>query len=64
MIVTVGAMAIPLLWQSPHLSPMAKRVWMVLGILNTLFALLFLAILGPVMERFLQDLQAASLGVP
>ena len=55
MVLVVGAMAVPLVWQSPSLSRSAKIAWAAVGILNPLLALLVLAVFGPLIERFLGD---------
>jgi len=55
MVLATGAMAVPLLWQSPRFSRRAKLVWSVVGILNTLCALLLLAIVGPRVEGILEQ---------
>ncbi len=55
MVVVIGAMAVPLVWQSPRLSRTAKIVWSALGILNTLLTILLLVFLGPIIERSLEE---------
>ncbi len=55
MVVVIGAMAVPLVWQSPRLSRTAKIVWSALGILNTLLSILLLVVLGPIIERSLEE---------
>ena len=55
MVVVMGAMAVPLVWQSPRLSRTEKIVWSALGILNTLLTILLLVFLGPIIERSLEE---------
>jgi len=57
MLLTVGPMAIPLLWQSPRFSRTAKLVWTAAVILLALLGVLFLVVVGPALEQTLQDLQ-------
>jgi len=55
MVLATGAMAVPLLWQSPRFSRRAKLAWSAVGILNTLLALLLLAVVGPRVEGLLEQ---------
>lgn len=54
MVLMMGAMAVPLVWQSPRLSRRARYIWSAIGILNTLCALLVIAVVGPWIDRLLQ----------
>lgn len=56
MVMMVGAMSVPLVWQSAQLSRRARMFWSTLAIMNTLLALLIIVILGPRVERLLQEL--------
>lgn len=56
MILATGALAVPLLWQTARFSRRAKYIWSTIAILNTMLALLFLALLGPVIDRVYEDL--------
>ncbi len=58
MVLMVGAMAIPLVWQS-RLSRRAKIAWSVVGIVNTLLALLMLVVVGPIAEQWLREASGA-----
>jgi len=59
MVLVIGAMALPLVWQSRGFSRTTKIVWSTLGILNTLLALLTVALLGSSIERWLNGLSGA-----
>ena len=56
MVLMTGAMAVPLVWQSPCFSRTGRVIWSVIGILNTLLALLVLAVVGPMFDRWLAAL--------
>ena len=51
MLLTVGPMALPLLWQSPAFSRSAKIGWTVAVILIALLVVAIFAVLGPVLEE-------------
>lgn len=57
MLLCVGPMALPLLWQSPRFSQGAKFAWTAAVILILVGAIAMLIILGPVIERALQAYQ-------
>lgn len=60
MVLMVGVMAIPLVWQSPRLSRTAKWVWSAIGLLNTVAALALLFFAGAGVERWLDDLRSTD----
>jgi len=64
MLLSVGPMAIPLLWQSPRFSRTAKIVWIVAVVLLAVLGILFLLFVGPALERTLQELQQTLLISP
>lgn len=51
MLVTVGPMALPLLWQNPRFSHRAKRLWTAVVIAAFLLGLVFAFLLGPWLEQ-------------
>ena len=51
MLLTVGPMALPLLWQSPALSRTAKIIWTVTVILIALLVIGAIAVIGPMLEN-------------
>lgn len=55
MLLTVGPGAIPLLWHSPRFSRTAKTMWTVFVILVFLGGILFITVVGPAVERWLQQ---------
>ena len=55
MLLTVGPMALPLLWQSPRFSKKAKIVWTVAIVLIALIGILLLVVVGPVIESIFTD---------
>lgn len=58
MLLTVGPMALPLLWQSPRFSQRAKIVWTIAVILIALVGLVVLVVVGPLIERTLREATA------
>lgn len=64
MVLTLGAMALPLIWQSRRLSTTAKYAWSIVGLLNTVLALLAAWVFGPALEQSLNSLRGAGLGLP
>lgn len=63
MLLMVGPMGLPLLWQSPRFSRRAKLIWTIAIILIALVGILMLVVLGPLVERFLRD-TPTLLGAP
>lgn len=61
MLLTVGPMALPLLWQSQRFSKMAKIIWSVLIILVALLAIMLTVFIGPAVERLLSSSPSLSL---
>jgi len=59
MLLTVGPMAIPLLWQSPRFSRTAKVVWSALILLLAIAGIAVLLIVGPAVEKPFHELQDA-----
>jgi TM2 domain-containing membrane protein YozV len=55
MLLSVGPMAVPLLWQSPAFSRRWKIVWTAVVILTALSAVVLTALLGAVVQQFLRD---------
>jgi TM2 domain-containing membrane protein YozV len=64
MLLTVGPMALPLLWQSPRFSQGGKIGWTVAVILLALLGIAVLLFVGPAAERALQDLTPSLQGTP
>jgi len=64
MLLTVGPMAVPLLWQSPRFSRGGKIGWTVAVILITIGGIAVLLFVGPAVERALQDLVPSLQGTP
>lgn len=64
MVFTLGAMALPLVWQSRRLSRRAKYAWSVVGALNTVLAFVAAWVMGPVVEQSLRDMQNLGLPLP
>ena len=64
MLLTVGPMALPLLWQSPRFSRGGKIGWTVAVILIVLLGIAMLLVIGPAVERALQNFAPALQGVP
>jgi hypothetical protein len=55
MLLTIGPMSLPLLWQSPVFSRRGKIVWTIVVVLIALLFILSLVLTGPALERLLQD---------
>lgn len=55
MLLTVGPMALPLLWQSARFSRLAKLAWTAAIILVILGGILLLLVVGPAMEALLEQ---------
>ena len=55
MLLAVGPLALPLLWQSQRFSRAAKLVWTGAVIIIALLAIYALVVVGPLVERFLSD---------
>jgi hypothetical protein len=55
MVLVTGIVAVPFVWQSPRLSRTAKIVWSVIGTLNTVLGLCAIAVIGPAIERLLDQ---------
>ena len=55
MLLTVGPMALPMLWRSPAFSRTAKIVWTAVVVLIALLVLVALAVIGPAVESVLQQ---------
>lgn len=53
MLLAVGPMALPLLWQGARFSRMAKVLWTVVVIVIALAGVFVLTVLGPALERIL-----------
>ena len=64
MLLTVGPMALPLLWQSPRFSRGGKIGWTVAVILIVLLGIAILFVIGPAVERALQHLHPLLQGSP
>lgn len=60
MVLMIGAMAVPLVWQCPRLSRGAKVVWSTIGIVNSLLFLVVLAVLGPLLQQWLDAVSQAT----
>jgi TM2 domain-containing membrane protein YozV len=56
MLLTVGPMALPLLWHSRRFSRTAKIIWTVLIVLLAILGIVFLLVIGPAVERLLHEL--------
>lgn len=54
MLITVGPLALPLLWHSSHFSRRHKLLWTAIVLLAVVGGLLFVTLLGPVLERSLE----------
>ena len=60
MLLVIGPLAIPQLWQSPGFSRSAKILWTFsVGLISLIVILLMIAV-GPVLERWLAESSAAS----
>lgn len=55
MLLTVGPMALPLLWRSPRFSRRAKHLWTAAVILIALGGIAFTVWLGPLLQRHLAE---------
>ena len=55
MLLAVGPMALPLLWQSARFSKNAKIIWTIFVILIAILSILFLVFIGPSVERLLRN---------
>jgi len=55
MLLAVGPLALPLLWQSQRFSRAAKLVWTGAVIIIALLAIYALVVVGPLVERFFSD---------
>lgn len=55
MLLAVGPMALPLLWQSARFSKNAKIIWTIFVILIAILSILFLVFVGPSVERLLRN---------
>ena len=64
MLLTVGPMALPLLWQSSRFSRTGKVGWTVAVILIALAAIAAVLFIGPAVERALQDLSPSLQSTP
>jgi len=64
MLLTVGPMALPLLWQSPRFSRGGKIGWTVAVILIVLVGIAMLLVIGPAVEHALQRLAPSLQGTP
>ena len=64
MLLTVGPMALPLLWQSPRFSRGGKIGWTIAVILIVLVGIAMLLVIGPAVERALQHFTPALQGAP
>ena len=64
MLATVGPMALPLLWQSPRFSLRAKRWWTAVVIAVALAGVAFTVWLGPIVQRYLSEVQGLLVGAP
>ena len=56
MLLSVGPMALPLLWQSPRFSRAAKIVWTLIVILAALAMVVLAVVVGPAVEELLRTL--------
>ncbi len=54
LLITVGPMALPLLWQSPRFSKTAKIIWSLFVIIIALISIFLLTVMGPALERMLK----------
>lgn len=63
MVFTLGAMALPLVWHSRRLSARAKYFWSAVGVLNTLLAFVLAWVVGPSIERSLEELRSLGAGL-
>jgi hypothetical protein len=50
MLLVVGPMALPMLWQSPAFSRAAKGIWTAAVVLIAVLVLVMLAVIGPILE--------------
>ena len=55
MLLAVGPLALPLLWQSGHFSRATKLAWTVAVIIIALLAIYALVVIGPIVERLLSN---------
>ncbi|MFQ5739860.1 MAG: hypothetical protein ACE5JX_12695 [Acidobacteriota bacterium] len=56
MLVTVGPMALPLLWHSRRFSRASKVIWSAVVVVAVLLGVLFVMLAGPILEEFLRQL--------
>lgn len=63
MVLTIGAMAVPLIWQNRRFSRTAKWVWATIGVVNTLLALLLAAVVGPMVDQSVTDMRSMLNGL-
>jgi len=61
MLLAVGPMALPMLWQSPRFSRSVKLFWTVGVILLAVLAIFSLVVIGPALEALLDQVQAQPL---
>ena len=61
MLLSIGPMALPLLWQSPRFSRPAKIIWTVIVILLALLAVVCVVLVGPTMQRLLDNFRSGTL---
>jgi len=64
MLLTVGPMALPLLWQSPRFSKTAKIIWTLVVVLIALASILLLVVFGPDIESIFGDAAALLQSTP
>lgn len=64
MLLTVGPMALPLLWQSPRFSKTAKIIWTIAIVLIALVGILLLVVFGPIIESIFSDAAALLQDAP
>ena len=64
MLLSVGPMALPLLWQSPRFSRTAKIVWTAVVIVVALAAILFMIVVGPAVEQLLKPMPGLRPSLP
>lgn len=62
MLLAVGPLALPLLWQSRRFSRGTKLAWTVSVIIIALLAIYALVVMGPIVERLLSDPEQLLLG--
>ena len=60
MVLVIGPFALPLIWQHERLSRRVKIIWTLVVIGLTLLSLLLAAAMGPVIDRFLEQVQQLS----